>query len=136
MAVIKSVGIIGAGQMGGGIAHVCALAGYEVFLNDVSTARIDDALTQIDRNMSRQVARGIVGELDKMALLPCHALFQFYVAGGRLSCQLYQRSADALLGVRDQDLLLRGDDPGQVHEHGLAQQRNRVGAFRVRAQQA
>ena len=40
-----------------------------------------------------------VGQLDAMALPPCHALFQFYVAGGRLSCQLYQRSADVFLGV-------------------------------------
>jgi thymidylate synthase len=40
-----------------------------------------------------------VGELDKMALAPCHAFFQFYVADGRLSCQLYQRSADLFLGV-------------------------------------
>lgn len=40
-----------------------------------------------------------VGELDKMALPPCHLLFQFYVADGKLSCQLYQRSADAFLGV-------------------------------------
>lgn len=40
-----------------------------------------------------------VGELDQMALPPCHLLFQFYVANGRLSCQLYQRSADAFLGV-------------------------------------
>ena len=40
-----------------------------------------------------------VGELDKMALAPCHTLFQFYVANGQLSCQLYQRSADIFLGV-------------------------------------
>jgi thymidylate synthase len=40
-----------------------------------------------------------VGELDKMALPPCHLLFQFYVAGGRLSCQMYQRSCDIFLGV-------------------------------------
>jgi len=40
-----------------------------------------------------------VADLDKMALMPCHAFFQFYVAGGRLSCQLYQRSADMFLGV-------------------------------------
>ena len=40
-----------------------------------------------------------VGEIDNMALAPCHALFQFYVANGRLSCQLYQRSADLFLGV-------------------------------------
>jgi thymidylate synthase len=40
-----------------------------------------------------------VGELERMALAPCHALFQFHVAGGRLSCQLYQRSADVFLGV-------------------------------------
>lgn len=40
-----------------------------------------------------------VGELDKMALMPCHALFQFYVADGKLSCQLYQRSCDSFLGV-------------------------------------
>jgi len=40
-----------------------------------------------------------VGDLDKMALLPCHVMFQFYVADGKLSCQLYQRSADIFLGV-------------------------------------
>jgi 3-hydroxybutyryl-CoA dehydrogenase len=65
MANIKRVGVIGAGQMGSGIAHVVALAGYEVLLNDVAKARLDDSLKVIDHNMSRQVARGIVGEIDK-----------------------------------------------------------------------
>jgi thymidylate synthase len=54
-----------------------------------------------DRPDSRRhiVSAWNVGEIDKMALHPCHALFQFYVAQGKLSCQLYQRSADLFLGV-------------------------------------
>jgi 3-hydroxybutyryl-CoA dehydrogenase len=62
---IHAIGVIGAGQMGSGIAHVCALAGYEVLLNDVAPAKIADALKLIDHNMTRQVSRGIVGEIDK-----------------------------------------------------------------------
>jgi 3-hydroxybutyryl-CoA dehydrogenase len=65
MATIKRVGVIGAGQMGSGIAHVCALAGYDVVINDIDSQKIEDGLKVIDRNMSRQVSRGIVGELDK-----------------------------------------------------------------------
>ncbi len=65
MTEIKTVGVIGAGQMGSGIAHVCALAGYEVLLNDVAPGKVEEALALIDRNMSRQVSRGIVGEIDK-----------------------------------------------------------------------
>jgi thymidylate synthase len=57
---------------------------------------------QIVRNPSSRrlvVSAWNVGDLDRMALAPCHTLFQFHVAGGRLSCQLYQRSADLFLGV-------------------------------------
>src|SRR5947208_233071 len=69
MANIKTVGVIGAGQMGGGIAHVCALAGYEVLLNDISADRLTAALDLIDHNMSRQVARGIISDDDHLAAL-------------------------------------------------------------------
>ena len=57
---------------------------------------------QIERNPDSRrliVSAWNVAEIDRMALPPCHALFQFYVADGRLSCQLYQRSADVFLGV-------------------------------------
>ena len=59
-------------------------------------------LAEIKRNPDSRrllVSAWNVGELDRMRLLPCHALFQFYVANGKLSCQLYQRSADIFLGV-------------------------------------
>jgi 3-hydroxybutyryl-CoA dehydrogenase len=60
MVQIRSVGVIGAGQMGTGIAHVVALGGYDVLLHDVSQDRIDAGLKLIQRNLTRQVARGIV----------------------------------------------------------------------------
>ena len=62
---IKTVGVIGAGQMGSGIAHVCALAGYEVLLHDVSRERIDQGIASIEKNLVRQVSRGII-EPDAM----------------------------------------------------------------------
>jgi thymidylate synthase len=58
-----------------------------------------DALRTNPDSRRIMVSAWNVGELAQMALLPCHALFQFYVAGRRLSCQLYQRSADLFLGV-------------------------------------
>jgi 3-hydroxybutyryl-CoA dehydrogenase len=60
MTEIKTVGIVGAGQMGSGIAHVCALAGYDVRLNDLDPDRVKDGLLQIERNMVRQVSRGLI----------------------------------------------------------------------------
>ncbi len=60
MAEIKTVGIIGAGQMGAGIAHVCALAGYTVRLHDISAERIEAGLAAIERNLNRQAARGMI----------------------------------------------------------------------------
>ena len=64
--------------------------------------QITQAVEQLQRNPDSRriiVSAWNVGELDQMALMPCHAFFQFYVAAKRLSCQLYQRSADVFLGV-------------------------------------
>ena len=64
--------------------------------------QISNAVEMIKRDPESRriiVSAWNVGELDEMALMPCHAFFQFYVNDGKLSCQLYQRSADAFLGV-------------------------------------
>ena len=64
--------------------------------------QVSQVLEQIKTNPNSRrliVSAWNVGEIDKMALPPCHLLFQFYVADGKLSCQLYQRSADVFLGV-------------------------------------
>ena len=64
--------------------------------------QVMQVLDQLRRNPDSRrmiVSAWNVADLDKMALMPCHAFFQFYVAEGRLSCQLYQRSADVFLGV-------------------------------------
>jgi 3-hydroxybutyryl-CoA dehydrogenase len=69
MAAIKTVGVIGSGQMGNGIAHVAALAGFDVVLNDVSADRLKSAMATINGNLSRQVAKmTITDEAHKKAL--------------------------------------------------------------------
>ena len=66
---IRSVGVVGAGQMGNGIAHVFALAGYDVILTDVNEAALTNAISLIDRNIERQVSRGKVSAEDKAAAM-------------------------------------------------------------------
>ena len=68
MTEIKTVGVVGAGQMGSGIAHVCALSGYDVLLNDVSQEQIDKGLDTVRRYLERQVSKGQVeqAEMDRV----------------------------------------------------------------------
>jgi 3-hydroxybutyryl-CoA dehydrogenase len=64
---IRKIGVVGAGQMGSGIAHVCALAGYDVLIHDVSPDRIRSSLATINGNMARQVSSGKITEADRKA---------------------------------------------------------------------
>ena len=66
---IKTVGIVGAGQMGNGIAHVFALAGYDVVMSDISQEALDKAVALIDRNLERQVSREKISAAEKAAAL-------------------------------------------------------------------
>ncbi|MGH6933948.1 MAG: 3-hydroxybutyryl-CoA dehydrogenase [Dongiaceae bacterium] len=76
--MIKNIGVIGAGQMGNGIAHVCSLAGFPVKLVDIDPAQLGKAMATIEQNMARQVRRGTVSEADRAAALTRIATGQDY----------------------------------------------------------
>ena len=63
--MIQTIGIVGAGQMGSGIAHVCALAGYDVLISDISNAQVQKALSTIENNMDRQISSGNITVEEK-----------------------------------------------------------------------
>ena len=69
MTEIKAVGVIGAGQMGAGIAHVCALNGYDVLLNDISIEQIDKGLDSVRKGLERQVAKGQLTQSEMDAVV-------------------------------------------------------------------
>ena len=62
MANIKTVGVVGAGQMGAGIAHVCAVSGYSVLMNDLGADRIQAGIATVRRNLDRQIAKGLIDQ--------------------------------------------------------------------------
>ena len=82
MTDLCRIGVIGAGQMGRGIAHVCALAGLDVVLTDISPEALARGIETIDANMSRQVARGRISEEEKDAALAHIATSPDYAAFG------------------------------------------------------
>ena len=67
--IIAKVGIIGAGQMGTGIAHVCALAGYDVAIYDINEEQLQKSVSAVEKNISRQVNKGFVAEGEKQAAM-------------------------------------------------------------------
>jgi 3-hydroxybutyryl-CoA dehydrogenase len=88
---IRKVGIIGAGQMGNGIAHVCALAGIPVVINDIAAPRLKEALATINGNMARQVARKRITEEQKQAGLKLITTAETY--DGLSDCDLVIEAA-------------------------------------------
>ena len=114
---IKTIGVIGAGQMGNGIAHVCALAGFPVMLNDMSGDRIKEGLATINGNMTRQVARKAITEDQKQERAGADQ------AGGEIRRARRLRSGDRDRGREGrrqaQDLLgpVRGAQARGDHRH-------------------
>src|SRR5712672_4119237 len=90
-AMIKKVGVFGSGQMGNGIAHVAALAGFDVVLNDVSVDRLKSAMATINGNLSRQVAKKIIADDERNQALSRIRLTDTY--DGLADCDLVIESA-------------------------------------------
>ena len=101
---IKRIGVIGAGQMGNGIAHVSALAGYDVSLNDMSTERIQLGLATINGNMTRQVNKGALSEEARVTAL------------GRI------RAAENLDALADCDLVIEAATENEQVKRKIFQQ--------------
>src|ERR1700692_955381 len=66
---IRKIGIVGAGQMGNGIAHVCALSGFHVLLNDIAPDRITEGLATINGNLARQVSRQRISDEQRQSAI-------------------------------------------------------------------
>ena len=98
--MIEKVAVIGAGQMGSGIAHVCALAGFEVTLSDIDRAQLDKAQGTIDANLARQVARARITEENKAAALTRIAAAQGLDAVGDADLAIEAASEDEEVKVR------------------------------------
>ena len=99
---IRRIGIIGAGQMGRGIAHVCALAGLDVLLTDISPEALAAGRETIDRNLSRQVARGRIREEDKAAALGRIGMAADYAAFA--DCDMVIEAATRTRGGQARDI--------------------------------
>ena len=91
---IRTIGVIGAGAMGAGIAHVCVLAGYDVRLLDSDRARTVASVEGIAANMDRQLRRGLIGEADKAAALDRIAVVEGYGEMAECDCIIEAATED------------------------------------------
>src|SRR5438552_16240068 len=96
-ALIKKIGVIGSGQMGNGIAHVAALAGFDVVLNDVSADRLKSGMATINGNLSRQVSKKIITEDARKQALS--RIVSTETLDGLADCDLATRTAVEKRGI-------------------------------------
>jgi len=129
MADIKTVGVIGAGQMGNGIAHVFALAGYDVLLNDIDEARITAALATIEKNLSRQAAKGLIGDAaakdalaqisvapEFSALADCDLVIESATENQKVKTEIFE----ALIKILKKDAIMASNTSPPTGRRGLS----------------